>query len=104
MDTSKATSLRSDALVFFGASGDLAYKKIFPALLAMQRDGFDLPIIGISRSGWNTDQLRDRARDSIAQAAKEQGVDVDEAAFAKLAARLQLCQRRLQRSGDVCGA
>jgi glucose-6-phosphate 1-dehydrogenase len=90
MDTSNATSQRSDALVFFGASGDLAFKKIFPALLAMtQWDGFDLPIIGISRSGWSDDQLRDRARDSIAQAAKEQGVDVDEAAFKKLAVQLR---------------
>ncbi len=90
MDTSNATSLRSDALVFFGASGDLAYKKIFPALLAMmQCDGFDMPIIGLSRSGWNTDQLRDRARDSVTQAAKEQDVAVDTAAFEKLAAQLR---------------
>jgi glucose-6-phosphate 1-dehydrogenase len=89
-DTSNATSSRSDALVFFGASGDLAYKKIFPALLAMsQSDGFDLPIIGIARAGWKDEQLRDRAHDSIAQAAKEQGGEVDERAFKKLAAQLQ---------------
>ena len=46
------TSPRSDAFVFFGASGDLAYKKIFPALQAMiRRDGLDTPIIGVARSG-----------------------------------------------------
>src|SRR5574337_1628699 len=81
---------RSDALVFFGATGDLAYKKIFPALQAMMlHDDLDLPIIGVAHSGWDTGQLRERAHDSLAQAAKEQGGAVDEAAFAKLAARLQ---------------
>lgn len=81
---------RSDALVFFGATGDLAYKKIFPALQAMiLRDGLDLPIIGVAHSGWTVEQLRQRAHDSLAQAAKEQGADVDEAAFAQLSARLQ---------------
>ena len=81
---------RSDALVFFGATGDLAYKKIFPALQAMiLRDGLDLPIIGVAHSGWTVEQLRQRAHDSLAQAAKEQGGEVDEAAFARLSARLQ---------------
>ena len=81
---------RSDALVFFGATGDLAYKKIFPALQAMiLRDGLDLPIIGVAHSGWTVEQLRQRAHDSLAQAAKEHGADVDEAAFAKLSAHLQ---------------
>ncbi len=91
MDTANATPpSRSDALVFFGASGDLAYKKIFPALLAMvQGDGFDLPIIGISHAGWNTDQLRDRARDSIANSAKDQDAKVDDATVKKLTDRLQ---------------
>jgi glucose-6-phosphate 1-dehydrogenase len=90
-ETAIATEIpRSDALVFFGATGDLAYKKIFPALLAMiQRDDFDLPIIGISHSGWDTDKLRQRAHDSVAQAAKDAGESVDEPAFAKLAARLE---------------
>ncbi|NMW24063.1 glucose-6-phosphate dehydrogenase, partial [Rhodanobacter denitrificans] len=60
---------RSDALVFFGATGDLAYKKIFPALQAMMlRDGLDLPIIGVAHSGWSVEQLRQRAHDSLAQA------------------------------------
>src|SRR6185312_4460794 len=81
---------RSDALVFFGATGDLAYKKIFPALQSMvQRDGLDLPIICIAHSGWTLEQLRQRAHDSLAHAAKAQGTTVDEAAFAKLAAKLK---------------
>jgi glucose-6-phosphate 1-dehydrogenase len=81
---------RSDALVFFGATGDLAYKQIFPALQAMmQRDGLDLPIIGVAHSGWSVEQLRQRAHDSLAQAAKHQGGEVDEAAFAKFSANLQ---------------
>ncbi|MGH8156817.1 MAG: glucose-6-phosphate dehydrogenase [Rhodanobacter sp.] len=81
---------RSDALVFFGATGDLAYKQIFPALQAMMlRDGLDLPIIGVAHSGWNVEKLRQRAHDSLAQAAKNQGGTVDEAAFAKFSARLQ---------------
>lgn len=79
------TVLASDALVFFGATGDLAYKKIFPALQAMIRHAhLDLPIIGVARSAWNVDQLRARARDSLE---KKGGVDAD--AFAKLSAGLQ---------------
>jgi glucose-6-phosphate 1-dehydrogenase len=75
----------SDAVVFFGATGDLAYKKIFPALQAMTRQGrFDLPVIGVARRDWTSDQLRDRARKSIA----EHG-EADPDALAKLAARLQ---------------
>ncbi len=84
------TTSRSDALVFFGATGDLAYKKIFPALLAMvQRDGLDLPIIGVAHSGWNVKQLRQRARDSVKQAAKDSGGKIDKAAFDRLSAQLQ---------------
>ena len=56
----------SDALVFFGATGDLAYKKIFPALQAMlKRGSLNVPVIGVARSGWNLDQLRKRAEDSL---------------------------------------
>jgi len=81
---------RSDALVFFGATGDLAYKQIFPALQAMMlRDGLDLPIICIAHSGWTVEKLRQRAHDSLTQAAKSSGGSVDEAAFAKLSAKLQ---------------
>jgi glucose-6-phosphate 1-dehydrogenase len=76
---------RSDALVFFGATGDLAYKQIFPALQAMIRHGhLDTPIIGVAKSGWTLDQLKARARDSL-----EQHGGVDAAAFAKLCARLR---------------
>jgi Glucose-6-phosphate dehydrogenase, NAD binding domain len=76
---------RSDAFVFFGATGDLAYKQIFPALHALARRGeLDMPVIGVARSGWNLDQLRARARDSL-----QQHGGVDEAAFAKLAGLLQ---------------
>jgi glucose-6-phosphate 1-dehydrogenase len=84
-----ATS-RSDALVFFGATGDLAYKKVFPALLAMTRDGdLEVPVIGVAKSGWTVKQLRQRALDSVRQAAKEHGGKLDKAVFDKLAARLQ---------------
>ena len=79
------SKLESDAFVFFGATGDLAYKKIFPALYAMvQRDGFHIPIIGMARAGWSLDKLIERARDSI----KESG-DHDDQTFAKLAALLR---------------
>ena len=76
----------SDALVFFGATGDLAYKKIFPSLQNMVRCGFlKAPVIGVAKSGWTIEQLRDRARASL----KEFGGGVDEAAFSKLSALLQ---------------
>ncbi|MHB8446560.1 MAG: glucose-6-phosphate dehydrogenase [Rudaea sp.] len=81
---------RSDALVLFGATGDLAYKKIFPALQAlMLRDGMDVPVIGVAHSGWSIEKLRNRAHESLVQAAKDQGGTVDEAAFAALSAQLQ---------------
>ena len=56
----------SDALVFFGATGDLAYKQIFPSLLGLVRDeGLNVPIIGVAKAGWNLDQLKARAADSL---------------------------------------
>ena len=74
----------SDAFVFFGATGDLAYQQIFPALQALVGRGhLDGPIIGVARPEWNVDQLRARARESIA---KHGGVDPE--AFAKLSTRL----------------
>lgn len=80
----------SDALVFFGATGDLAYKQIFPALLAMvARDGLDIPIIGVAHAGWSLEQLRQRAQESVTVAAKSAGGSVDEAAFAKLSGLLK---------------
>ncbi len=75
----------SDVLVFFGATGDLAYKQIFPALQAMARHGhLDIPVIGVARSNWTDDQLRARARQSVTAHG-----GLDEAAFAKLASLLR---------------
>jgi glucose-6-phosphate 1-dehydrogenase len=77
---------RSDALVFFGATGDLAYKKIFPALQHMLRRGsLNVPVIGVAKAGWSRDQLLERARASLA----EHGGGVDPDAFAKLDRLLQ---------------
>jgi glucose-6-phosphate 1-dehydrogenase len=74
----------SDALVFFGATGDLAYKKIFPALQAMiKRGNLEVPVIGVAKAGWNLDQLRARAHDSL-----ENHGGVDSAAFGKLVSLL----------------
>jgi glucose-6-phosphate 1-dehydrogenase len=70
----------SDALVFFGATGDLAFKQIFPALQGLIRDeGFNLPIIGVAKAGWNLDQLKARAKDSL-----EKHGGIDPPAFQKL--------------------
>jgi glucose-6-phosphate 1-dehydrogenase len=78
-------NVESDAFVFFGATGDLAYKKIFPALYAMvRRGGFHIPIIGMARAGWDLDKLKERARDSV-----QHNGDFDEQSFAKLAALLR---------------
>src|SRR5213596_3327802 len=75
----------SDALVFFGATGDLAYKKIFPALQAMIKRGhLNVPVIGVAKAGWNLDQLKLRAKDSLE---KHGGLDPD--AFAKLCSLLR---------------
>ena len=75
----------SDALVFFGATGDLAYKKIFPSLQAMMKRGhLRVPVIGVAKSGWNIDHLRARARDSL-----EKHGGLDRAAFDKLCGLLR---------------
>ena len=74
----------SDALVFFGATGDLAYKKVFPALQAMVKRGhLNVPVIGVAKPGWSLDQLRARAHDSL-----EKHGGVDAAAFEKLSSLL----------------
>jgi glucose-6-phosphate 1-dehydrogenase len=74
------TDQHSDALVFFGATGDLAYKKIFPALQAMMKRGhLHVPVIGVAKSGWNLKQLEARVQDSL-----EHHGGVDAAAFEKL--------------------
>ena len=77
--------LQSDALVFFGATGDLAYKKIFPALQEMVKRGtLTVPVIGVAKSGWNLAQLQSRARESL-----EQHGGIDAEAFPKLLRLLQ---------------
>jgi glucose-6-phosphate 1-dehydrogenase len=79
------TNSHSDAFVFFGATGDLAYKKIFPALQAMVKRGhLNIPVVGVAKAGWNLDQLRARAHDSL-----ERHGGVDPAAFEKLCGLLR---------------
>jgi glucose-6-phosphate 1-dehydrogenase len=76
---------QSDALVFFGATGDLAYKKIFPSLQAMIKHGnLDVPIIGVARAGWNLDQFRARAQESL-----EKHGGIDRPSFDKLSGLLR---------------
>jgi glucose-6-phosphate 1-dehydrogenase len=76
---------RADALVFFGATGDLAYKKIFPALQAMARRGhLDVPVIGVAKSSWTLEQFKARAKDSV-----ERHGGLDPAAFEKLCGLLR---------------
>src|SRR5262249_426862 len=75
----------SDALVFFGATGDLAYKKIFPSLQAMVNRGhLTVPVVGVAKAGWNLDQLQARARDSL-----DKHGGIDPAAFDKLCGLLR---------------
>jgi glucose-6-phosphate 1-dehydrogenase len=75
----------SDALVFFGATGDLAHKQVFPALQSMIRHGhLRVPIIGVAKSGWNLERLKEHARDGVE---KHGGLDRD--AFGKLCELLQ---------------
>ena len=76
---------QSDALVFFGATGDLAYKKIFPSLQAMIKRGhLKVPVIGVAKAGWNLEQLKARAKDSL-----EKHGGLDPVAFAKLSELLR---------------
>src|SRR5215469_15640497 len=75
----------SDAFVFFGATGDLAYKQIFPSLQRLIKDeGFNLPIIGVAKAGWSVNQLKERAKDSL-----EHYGGIDQAAFDKMAGLLR---------------
>jgi glucose-6-phosphate 1-dehydrogenase len=80
------TTSQSDALVLFGATGDLAHKKIFPALQAMVKHGhLDIPVIGVAKAGWGLDQLKARVKDSL----EKHGGGVDADAFAKLSSLLR---------------
>ena len=64
---------KSDALVFFGATGDLAYKQIFPSLQRLaKRDKLAGPVLGVAKAGWNLDQFKARAKDSVE---KHGGID-----------------------------
>jgi glucose-6-phosphate 1-dehydrogenase len=75
----------SDALVFFGVTGDLAYKKIFPSLQAMLKRGhLNVPIIGVAKTDWTLEQLKARVRDSL-----EKHGGIDSAAFDKLCGLLR---------------
>ncbi|MEO8330102.1 MAG: glucose-6-phosphate dehydrogenase, partial [Candidatus Nanopelagicales bacterium] len=76
---------RSDALVLFGITGDLAKKKLFPSLYRMaERDRLDVPIVGVARSAWDDNVLHDHARESILA---DRG-DIDEAVFERLTKQL----------------
>ena len=92
------SELHCDALVFFGATGDLAYKKIFPALQAMVRRGhLKVPVIGVAKAGWALDNLKARARDSV-----EKHGGLDPAAFAKLSSLLRYAiEQQLSVDGDL---
>jgi glucose-6-phosphate 1-dehydrogenase len=80
------TERASDALVIFGATGDLALKKIFPSLHAMaRRGGLRVPVVGVGREPWEVDRIRARARESI----EEYGGGIDPEAFGKLASLLR---------------
>jgi glucose-6-phosphate 1-dehydrogenase len=79
------SATQSDALVFFGATGDLAYKKIFPALQAMiKRGNLNVPVVGVAKAGWGLEDLKQRARDSL-----EKHGGLDKAAYDKLCSLLR---------------
>src|SRR5260221_10585452 len=79
------SDFHSDAFVFYGATGDLAYKKIFPSLQAMVKRGtLNVPVVGVAKAGWNLDQFRARAYDSL-----EKHGGGDPAAFEKLRSPLR---------------
>jgi len=76
----------SDALVLFGATGDLCFKKIYPALYHLVRRGhLTVPVVGVARAGWNLEQLADRVRESVHTAVKP----ADEGILAKLVGLLR---------------
>jgi glucose-6-phosphate 1-dehydrogenase len=84
--TSAKVNGKSDALVFFGATGDLAYKQVFPALFGLVRDeGLTTPIIGVAKSGWNLDQLKERAKKSV----EDHGGNTKSESFVQLLSQLR---------------
>jgi glucose-6-phosphate 1-dehydrogenase len=75
----------SDAIVFYGATGDLAYKQIFPALYALaEHDRLDIPVIGVASAGWELPSLQARARDSVLAHGA-----LDESVFARFVSQLR---------------
>ena len=97
---SMSALLESDAFVFFGATGDLAYKKIFPALYSMVHRGeLSVPVIGIARAGWTLDKLRQRARESVQAAG-----DFEPDCFAKAGPPDAIRRWRLCGPGDLRAA
>jgi len=82
----QSDATESDAIVIFGITGDLAYKKIFPALANLMRRGrLDMPILGVAREGWSTERLRERLYDSL----QENGGSAGEAVGAELGNKLR---------------
>ena len=89
MNKTNGSGAQSDALVLFGVTGDLAYKKIFPALYAMAKRGvFNVPVIGVAASKWSSQQLRQRATESI----KKSGKIDDQNALDHLLSMLRGCE------------
>src|SRR5580693_10135478 len=84
-DASSVALPYSDAVVFFGATGDLAYKQIFPSLQKLAKRGkLAGPVIGVAKAGWNLEQLKQRAQDSV-----EHHGGLDPEGFPKLMSVLQ---------------
>jgi glucose-6-phosphate 1-dehydrogenase len=103
LDDQPLANSESDAFVFFGATGDLAHKKIFPALHNMVRHGtLNVPVIGLAKSEWTIDQFRNPARDGI----EKFGGGVDESAFARLMELLRYIDGEYgtQRPSPPCGS
>jgi glucose-6-phosphate 1-dehydrogenase len=93
MVSSSSMPPHSDALVFFGATGDLAYKKVFPALYAMVKRGhLNVPIVGVASSKWDLEQLRNRVRNSVTESG---GID-DTAAFDRMLGLLRYVEGNYQ--------
>src|ERR1700730_5826582 len=87
MASTKSAGVASDALVFFGASGDLAHKQIYPALYSMAKRGvLNVPVVGVAHSGWSSEQLRARVKTSVHRV--DGGID-DRRALNSLLSRLQ---------------
>ena len=93
--------VEADALVLFGATGDLSKRKLFPALYHLERHGrLNVPVIGVARSDWTDEGFRQHAHDSMLAADPDAPARIIES----VCARLDLIQGDYARSGDVAGA